>query len=334
MPTLLNGLLMETGQLFLRYWKRLFAAAMILGVIVAVAQGFVGWETEQYEAKLRGKGAIEVQEDLTMLKTLERRQRNGDAAVADEIQTVRARLSAKLSMLAGERRTPLFLQEVGLSIALSWLITCVVTIAMCTLAILCSLQPEEELRIVIGAALRKTWPMIRLFAALLAVSLFWIPLVAIVLTRLRDIPLSEDATIIQSLIVCMGYVVFVLLGPRLTLAPVLLLQEQKSIRGTFAESLQTTRGYWGKLLGNLLVVFLGLTTTVMTGKWVLSHFVQADSITMSLLLSFSGMLSTGIFSLFLVRLTQTIQAYPQPSRSTEQETNPLPGIDLSAAATT
>ena len=53
-----------------------------------------------------------------------------------------------------------------------------------------------------------------------------------------------------------GIIPAIILGPRFALAPVILVNQKKGVLGSVSESYQKTRGYWGKIVGNLIVVGL------------------------------------------------------------------------------
>ena len=52
----------------------------------------------------------------------------------------------------------------------------------------------------------------------------------------------------------LGVLLAIVLGPRFILAPVILIKEKKGVFASASASFERTKGYWGKIFGNMFVV--------------------------------------------------------------------------------
>lgn len=81
-----------------------------------------------------------------------------------------------------------------------------------------------------------------------------------------------------------GVVLGIILGPRFILAPVLLIKEKKGVFESASASYERTKGYWGKIFGNMFVVaILGVITVTVLSRILSIGGVQVAMVATALL---------------------------------------------------
>jgi hypothetical protein len=108
-----------------------------------------------------------------------------------------------------------------------------------------------------------------------------------------------------------GFIFAIILGPRFVCAPIILLQEKKGVIESVRLSYQRTRGYWMKIVGNLLAISLCAVVAI----FVLAIPVAIVTLGISTLSTFVsgilGQLVSGFIVVFTVFLAQTIMKVPK-----------------------
>ena len=107
-----------------------------------------------------------------------------------------------------------------------------------------------------------------------------------------------------------GIIPAIIIGPRLMFASVILVKEGKGVMGSVSESYSRTRGYWGKIVGNMILMIICVwicTLALLLGLGALAMVhVLLSSIAASLVTQFV----TAYGSVFTVKLADTIFAHP------------------------
>lgn len=107
-----------------------------------------------------------------------------------------------------------------------------------------------------------------------------------------------------------GVIPAIILTPRFALAPVILANQKKGVLGSVSESYQKTRGYWGKIMGNLIVVGL-VCLLVSWGVSLVTIPVAMTSKVFSIWIhAVAQQAVMGYGVVFLVLLTKTILENP------------------------
>jgi hypothetical protein len=162
------------------------------------------------------------------------------------------------------------------------------------------------------------WILLRSYVWLMALG-------ALVSVLVLNGSLSPTLQPLGSLLLFVGLVLFIVYGPRFLFAPILMLSDKKSIRKIVQHSLVVTRGYWGKIVGNylllllcyclVLVVVTILTTVLVATLLAVLHALQLSSTAETLLAAapfiFVQQLTIAFFILFLKRLCATMIAHPR-----------------------
>lgn len=109
-----------------------------------------------------------------------------------------------------------------------------------------------------------------------------------------------------------GLVFAIIIGPRLIAAQVILLREGKGVIESTKLSYERTRGYWGKIFGNLLVMALLLWVVLLVAGIALSIalaiFASSSMLLSSLTVGIMQWLATAYGTIFAVKLADTVMA--------------------------
>ena len=114
------------------------------------------------------------------------------------------------------------------------------------------------------------------------------------------------------LLLILAWIPALLLLPRFALASVILVGHREGITESARISFDHTKGYWGKILGNLFLVRLLLLVAL----WLLGMFSTAVGmlglpLLPALLRSIATQASVAFVCIFLTELTQTVMAHPK-----------------------
>ncbi len=172
------------------------------------------------------------------------------------------------------------MKEIGLMFLIFMIVSCVAS----TYFLVFALNEKETLQ----SALRKVpsvlLPLIGVWIWAFLRSFAWMPIIGIVFA--------------------------IVIGPRLALAPVILLREKKGITESVASSYTRTRGYWGKIAGNGIVAGLCIWIAMLLLGMV-TGIVSFGSMTLGVLFaSVVQWVGTAYLAIFLVKLSDTILANP------------------------
>lgn len=112
----------------------------------------------------------------------------------------------------------------------------------------------------------------------------------------------------------LGILLAIIIGPRLALAPVILVQEKAKIIESIKLSYHRTRGYWCKVVGNMLVVVLLLMVVSVIMGVLLSLLSTASPYLVTVLMQFVGYLTLAYATVFTVQLEGTITKNPKKTK--------------------
>lgn len=105
-----------------------------------------------------------------------------------------------------------------------------------------------------------------------------------------------------------GIIFAIVIGPRLVLAPVILIKEKKGVLESVRSSYERSKGYWGKVIGNSIVAGICTALAIIVAGIITGLLPQSVSIITSLIL---GYLGTAYGTIFIVKLSETILKNPQ-----------------------
>ncbi len=131
--------------------------------------------------------------------------------------------------------------------------------------------------------------------------------------------LSESAGVLVAVPLAIGGLLFV--GPRLVLAPVMLLQDRTGVMESIRRSIRVTKGRWLKVFGNLLGAGAMVWIAVFAVQIVVSMLARVAQpfppapLVIGQVMTFVGLVGAAYQTVFLVRLKETIASAPTSSCS-------------------
>ncbi len=330
MPASLPELLVRTARGVAARWRVLGLCVVVLAVFSVASQGLEAWRLQLYEAQSLDDAAV--QRDVSALESLTQARRAGDTSVDGRIAEIRGRISSRLSILSGTRSPVAYWLEVGPVLLVSWGIGIVALLSAFALGIRSTAAGSVSgWRAAVTDIRRSLRPLAQATAGMIGVSLLWIPLLAIVFSQFQRVPLSGPAATAELFLVFIGYLGAVVLLPRLALAPLILLDGDVTPATALRRSMEATRGYWGKILGNTFALGFGLLIVSFT---VLQAFSDLSRSPLFLALPRAILLQTSVVILgaFLSHLGRSILAHPEPRAEEAWEDGPHLAVTPGAGA--
>lgn len=275
----------EAGCQIQCHWRASAAGIAVCGFLFFLPQAVRVAAQDAY--RMRVNVGASLLDERKMIAGLRQRVDAGDAAAQSELLHAKQRLAAKLRMLqrgwdmdvwvvGGLRLSPLLLVD-----SVVWMAT-IVLLGFCYLWFSLILCGEALLPSAFGA-IRSLWKLLALAAALLLATFLWVPLLLIVLVGAFDV--RVDALIMA--LVCAGYLLSLLLGPRLAMSPFFLFQGD-SLRVALRRSYLTTSGRWSVMLGTITTMVSGSLLVYLLGIFLLAflpaHYPLAGLFLQSLLI--------------------------------------------------
>lgn len=266
----------------------LIIGAVILGLVGGVVQSTMNMQVAGMARNPLEKMGMNI--DMDRMEDLQERAQSGDTAAMRELQEEAAKMAQQFEgksdaeirdMVMGEMG---WIAGVGSFMSMFTLLMLLVMSVANTYFTLFALAQKDDAAALWSAVPKYILPMIGLQLWMFVRSFVWIPLAGLVL-------------------------VFVF-GPRMVLAPVILVGEKKGVFESVTISISRTRGYWGKVFGNMLLLGIcGILAMIIIGMvlGMLLMFVPYGSAVVSAIL---GQLFLGFVTVFVVGLNRTLTANP------------------------
>lgn len=281
-PARLGILLSEAWSFCTAYWKPILTAALVLGAVSAVVNSAIAVKTaDRVNGMMQNMGMdAERVQDLSL-----RIQQGDESAVAEMEALVQANFGENADQDTVSRAIGLnMLKTVGPAVGLAGLVGGVFSVLALAFYITLALWPIQNAQVTASTAAKSFIPLLGLMIWIFIRTFAWIPFI--------------------------GAITAIVLGPRFALAPVIMLQEKKSIMDSASSSYARSRGYWGKIIGNTIVAAICMIPVVIVVSMVagLAGFIFPLA---GLWLKESGNYLALAFSImFSVRLALTIMANP------------------------
>lgn len=290
MPTTLGTLLSSAFHNCRERLRPFLVGVVLFGSLVAIVSTVSNRRIESHIWQgMQGLGV-----DQSRMMELQEKLQSGDEGAVEEAMAEIQTTMGGIDGMSDDERNALFARE-GMAMLLRVLpVMSVGVLAWAVISLLAtayylffSLGKGKDAVEILSSSLHSVFPLLGVWIWSFLRSFAWIPII--------------------------GIIPAIILGPRFALAPVILVTQNKGVAGSVAESYAKTRGYWGKIVGNLLV--LGLI--LMLVSWAVS-LVAIPLAVMSRVLSIwihavvqQGTMAYGV--MFLVLLTKTILEEAIPS---------------------
>lgn len=283
-PAPLGRLLSESFAYYKAHWQSLAVGAVIFGVVT----GLVGASVATHAGTAVMQGMDQMGIDTDRMQQLADRMEQGDEAAMDELEEMLAGQFEGMSdeqianRMAGPMRgmvgkvAPAF----GAAALIGWIISMLAYAYYALVAV--------EGKDVNGTFSRATRVMLPLFGLSLWTMLrtfIWIPV--------------------------LGLIPAIILGPRFVAGPLLFLTEGKGVTASVSESYRRTRGYWGKIVGNVIVAALVGGLALAVANMVLGILLGALPLVLVVAAKIAAQFLSAWMAVFSVRLSQTVLQHPR-----------------------
>ncbi len=279
-PTPLGQLLSESFAYFKAHFVTLAAGAVIFGVLLGLLGAYsASHMAETMDDVMGGMGL-----DMKRMEELSVRMEAGDEAAVAELEALIAGGVGEMDpekmgmqMLSSFKRV---LPFVGLTGIISFLLSFLahafyVLVAVEGKEINGTLSRVQGVLLpLVGVSL---WSFLRSFA--------WIPLI--------------------------GIIPAIILGPRFVAAPLIYLTEGKGVMASVSSSYARTRGYWPKIIGNVIVAAIIMIVVSIVVGIVLGIVLPLMSPVTIILKQVISQVMMAFMAVFIVRLSHTVLQHPR-----------------------
>ena len=330
------ALFSQTFRSIAAQWRAVALSVCAVAAVLMLAQGIYAWRVEAYRASLFDQSAVE--RDAEELTTLLDRQRAGENVTA-QVQAARRRMSERLQTLAGRQTIVGFWMNLGPALLLSWFLAALALIGGLLHGMQEAVSPGRRIKDMLVESARAIGPLSLLLVMLFGITLLWIPAGAVLWTHVWPQSLTDSGSTVQTALVFFGYLVAILLLPRLLLAPLLVAGKSMAPLAAIQESFWASRGYWGKMLGNVMVAGLVLFFTSLTVWLMIAPSITGIPVLALLLREAMTGACMVTFGLFLGHLSVSVWEHPLlPAEDlpaeTEAAVQPVSAAPVMTPATT
>lgn len=275
-PTPLGQLLSESFSYYKAHIVTLAVGAVIFGVLMGLLGAYSASKVAGTMNDVMGGMGL----DMQKMEELSARMEAGDEAAITELEVLIAggvgNMDSDTMMLTVANVMPF----VGLTGLLSLLLSFVAH-AFYVLVAVEGKDVNGTLSRVPGALLPlvgvSLWSFLRSFA--------WIPLI--------------------------GIIPAIILGPRFVAAPLIYLTEGKGVTASVSSSYARTRGYWPKIIGNVIVAALVIIVALIVVGIALGMVLPMMSPVTIVVKQIVSQIMLAFLAVFVVRLSYTILQHPR-----------------------
>ncbi len=228
--TLLNDSIAFTKK----HLTALVIGAVVFGVVTNGATWFLMGATAPGAIQNMGAWQTQMETLGNRMEALQKKATSGmlDAAGEKEMQDLAEKMMRETSQGANMIKGTLFALIPGLG--MSFLVALLIGLFAKSYFLMVAVKGFSDAGSAAKATLGSIVPLIGLWIWLLLRSFIWIPF--------------------------LGFIIAIIVGPRLFLSPLYLLEQGKGITESARLSYKATQGQWGKIVGNALLV--GIVTMV------------------------------------------------------------------------
>lgn len=229
-PIRLGQLLSSAYSFSQSHLRTIMFAALVFGTVSALLMGSVQHKAGTgFGTMMQDMGIdVEKMEDLSV------RMQAGDESAAAEMEAlVEARFGDMTDDEQGSMMVGMVRKTLGYAapyIGLSVLVGLILAVASGAFFLVMALGAQKEAPVIFGKVPGLFFPLLGVWIWSFLRSFAWIPF--------------------------LGIIPAIILGPRFVLAPVILVKEKKGVMDSVRESYVGTTGYWGKIVGNMIVAGL------------------------------------------------------------------------------
>jgi uncharacterized membrane protein (Fun14 family) len=283
-PVPLGGLLSETFAYCKAHWQPLVAGVVVFGVVM----GVVSASLAATAGGAMMKGMNDMGLDTERMQQLAERMEQGDESAMGELEQMLAGEFDGMTddQIAGRMMGPAagmmatMVPAIGLSVVVTWILS-LLAFAYYAIVAVEGKDMNGTLSRVKSAFfslfLVNLWSMLR--------SFIWIPI--------------------------LGLIPAIILGPRFVAAPLIHLAEGKGVTASVSDSYRRTRGYWAKIVGNVIVAMLIAFVATIVLNVALGVVLMASPQAVLIAKQVVSQAVAAYMAVFAVRLSHTILQHPR-----------------------
>ena len=298
-PTLLGGLLSETFAYAKAHVAELLLGAAVFGLILGGLQLAVGMRVAKGMQQHMGL-------DTQRMEELSGRIEAGDEAALDELEDLLqdnfAGMNDDQKMAAGFGMA----KAVAPAAALSTLVSILLGFLAYAYYSLVAVE-GKDVRTTLNRAAREMFPLVGVSIWSFIRSFVWIPVLALVLVPF----LGAGALALMPLAIGAAVVLAIVFYPRFIAAPLIFLAERKGVVGSVNDSYLRTRGYWAKIVGNMIVAMIALGIASFVVTMLLAAVLSSVPVVLAVLSQIVSQLVMALSTVFSVRLSHTVLQHPR-----------------------
>lgn len=283
-PSRLGVLLSETSAYVQAHWRTLLLGAAVFGVLTGVMTSALGAKVSNSVRT----GMSEIGIDVDRMQELQERMEAGDESALSELEAMMEEqfggendeAMARRMMVPGIAMMKDLLPVFGIATLINAVLM-LLAYAYYALVAVEGKDPQSTFnrstKVLLPLAGVSLWSFVRSFA--------WIPF--------------------------LGIIPAIILGPRFIAAPLIYLTEGKGVMTSVSDSYRRTRGYWAKIIGNMIVAALLLLIASIVLGMLFGIVLMAAPVSASLIVQ--QIVSQALFAcmtVFSIRLARTVLQHP------------------------
>ena len=309
MPLSLGQLLAATWSTFRKLFVPILVGVLVLLAVYALGGFFLGPRLQNVFQELTGVNSQEMQQ----LQVLGMRAQQGDTSAATELKKMQQGIAQRLT----DKGSPEYVKTLFLSAAPLILLTIlaffIIQVFITTYLIVVAAMQQTDIGKLLCKTCQAALPMVGIYLWSLLRSFLWLPLAGVILGLL-----FPPLWLLFLISIPIGAVLQVVLVPRFLLAPIIFIREGTGVLKSVQLSYERSRGYWGKIVGNLFVlgvlswvigfalVFLFGIIGGMIGQVIFSSLFFVFGFKMAI-----NYFLYAVMAIFLMHLTLTITEHPR-----------------------
>lgn len=277
----LLGDLLSSALAFVRQYQRpVLIGAVIFGTLAALLGGGVANRAAYGVNGMMDRMGIDSQK----MEELSLRIQNGDEGAMAEMEVL---LNDRLGAMGDGMPSVVKAQIIGLVaplIGVAILIGIILAVFGHAYFLLLALSPTQDFMKILNGTPKLFFPLLGIWIWMFLRSFIWIPI--------------------------LGIIPAVMYGPRFMLAPVIMVKEKKKIMESVSLSYARTEGYWGKIVGNVIVAALCIMLAAIVVAIVAGIIGFIIPLAGLWLQSVARFVFSAFMVAFIVQLAFTIMANP------------------------
>ena len=296
---MLGGLLAETFAYAKAHMAELLLGAVVFGAILGGLQLAVGTRVATGLEQNMGL-------DTERMEELSGRIEAGDEAALAELEVMLkdsfAGMNEDQQMAAGLGMAKAVAPAAGLSVLVSILLGFLAHAYFSLVAV-----EGKDVGSTLKRATAVMFPLIGVSIWSTIRSFVWVPVLTLVTVPFLGAP----GLMLVPVAIAAAIVLAVLFYPRFVAAPLIFLAERKGVTDSVDESFRRTRGYWGKIVGNMIVAMIVFGIASMVVNLVLALLLSSIPAVLAVLTQVVSQLVMAVSTVFSVRLSHTILQHPR-----------------------